>query len=56
MKTPRPSISGPIARRDLVTLLKYVNRTGRSRICSDGCPSNDPEAHLTRLAAAARMQ
>jgi len=56
MKTPRPNISGPIARRDLVALLKYVNRTGRSQNCVDGCSSNNPEVHLNRLAAAARMQ
>jgi hypothetical protein len=48
-------ISGPIARRDLVTILKYVNRTGRSRRSVDGS-FGSPEIHLDRLAAAARMQ
>lgn len=48
-------ISGPIARRDLVTILNYVNRSGRSQRCVDGSYSR-PEIHLDRLAAAARMQ
>jgi hypothetical protein len=48
-------ISGPIARRDLVTILEYVNRSGRSQRGIDGSFSR-PEIHLDRLAAAARMQ
>ena len=57
MKTPSITldISGPIARRDLVTILKYVNRSGRSQKCVDGS-SGGAEVHLERLAAAARMQ
>jgi hypothetical protein len=51
----RTDISGPIARRDLVTILGYVNRSGRSRKSVDGSFSG-PEVHLDRLAAAARMQ
>ena len=54
MKTT-PDISGPIARRDLVTVLKYVNRSARSQKCVDGTFTS-PEVHLHRLAAAARMQ
>jgi len=58
MKTMRSTcfdISGPIARRDLVTILNYVNRSGRSQRCVDGS-FDRPEVHLDRLAAAARMQ
>lgn len=55
MKT-LPGISGPIARRDLITILKYVNRTGRSQRCVDGNFNASAEVHLDRLAAAARMQ
>jgi hypothetical protein len=51
----RLDITGPIARRDLVTILKYVNRSGRSQGCVDGSFTR-PEVHLDRLAAAARMQ
>ena len=47
--------SRPIVRRDLVTILKYVNRTGRSQKCVDGSFGR-PEVHLDRLAAAAGMQ
>ena len=48
-------IAGPIARRDLVTILRYVNRSSRSQHCVDGSFGR-PETHLDRLAAAARMQ
>ena len=48
-------ISAPIARRDLVTILKYVNRSSRSQKCVDGSFTS-AEVHLDRLAAAARMQ
>lgn len=48
-------ISGPIARRDLVTILRYVNRSSRSQKCVDGSFIS-AELHLDRLAAAARMQ
>ena len=51
----RLDISGPIARRDLVTILKYVNRSSRSQKCVDGSFSS-AEAQLNRLAAAAGMQ
>ena len=46
---------GPITRRDLVTILHYVNRSGRSQRCIDGS-LQEPEVHLNRLASAARMQ
>jgi hypothetical protein len=57
MKTPTAylDISRPIARRDLVTILNYVNRSSRSQKCVDGT-FNGAEVHLDRLAAAARMQ
>jgi hypothetical protein len=48
-------MSGPIVRRDLVTILKYVNRSARSQRCVDGSLGR-AEVHLDRLAAAARMQ
>jgi len=47
--------TAPIARRDLVTILKYVNHTSRSRKCVDGSFGN-ADIHLNRLAAAAGMQ
>jgi hypothetical protein len=56
MKTPRVDISGPIARRDLVTILGYVNRSSRSQRCVDGSFRSCAEAHLDRLASAAGMQ
>jgi hypothetical protein len=56
MKTPSLDISGPIARRDLVTILKYVNRSCRSQKCVDGTFAGNSEVHLDRLATAARMQ
>jgi hypothetical protein len=55
MPSARLDISGPIARRDLVTILNYVNRGGRSQKCVDGS-FGTAEVHLDRLAAAARMQ
>ena len=58
MKTTRSTrlgLTGPIARRDLVTILGYVNRSSRSQRCVDGSFGR-PETHLDRLAAAARMQ
>lgn len=48
-------ISGPIARRDLVTILKYVNRSSRNEKSVDGSFAS-AEVHLDRLAAAAGMQ
>lgn len=48
-------ISAPIARRDLVTILKYVNRSSRNEKSVDGSFAS-AEVHLDRLAAAARMQ
>jgi len=56
MKTPSFDISGPIARRDLVAILKYVNRSGRSQKCVDGSFNHGAEVHLDLLATAARMQ
>jgi hypothetical protein len=56
MKTPSLDISGPIARRDLVTILKYVNRSCRGQKCVDGTFPGNSEVHLDRLATAARMQ
>lgn len=54
MKTTRADFTGPLQRRDLITVLTYVNRSGRSQKCVDG--SFGPETHLDRLAAAAGMQ
>lgn len=54
MKTSRTDLTGPLQRRDLVTVLAYVNRSARSQKCVDG--SFGPETHLDRLAAAAGMQ
>lgn len=54
MKTMRADFTGPLQRRDLVAVLTYVNRSGRSQRCVDG--SFGPETHLDRLAAAAGMQ
>ena len=51
----RHAITGPIARRDLVTILEYVNRGSRSQKCVDGS-FGSAEVHLNRLAAAAGMQ
>ena len=55
MKTNRADFTRPLQRRDLIALLTYVNRTGRSQKCVDGSFGN-PEIHLDRLAAAAGMQ
>ena len=52
MKSARADTQFP--RRDLSTILAYVNRTGRSQKCVDG--SFNLESHLDRLAAAAGMQ
>ena len=52
MKTARHDISAPLQRPDLLSVLAYVNRSGRSQKCVDG----SPEVHLNRLAAAAGMQ
>jgi len=54
MKSALTSFTGPLQRRDLITVLTYVNRSGRSQKCVDG--SFGPESHLDRLAAAAGMQ
>jgi len=58
MKTIRstsPDISGPLARRDLLAIFAYVDRSCRgSKTCVDA--SSDAEIHLNRLAAAAGMQ
>jgi hypothetical protein len=55
MKIARRHISGPLQRPDLIAVLAYVNRSGRSQRSVDGSFGN-PEAHLDRLAAAAGMQ
>jgi hypothetical protein len=55
MKTPRLDISAPLQRRDLITVLAYVNRGGRAQKSVDGSFGN-AEMHLDRLAAAAGMQ
>jgi hypothetical protein len=55
MRTARPNISGPLQRPDLIAILAYVNRSGRSQKCVDGSFGN-AEVHLDRLAAAAGMQ
>jgi hypothetical protein len=55
MKKARTDISAPLQRRDLIAVLAYVNRSGRSQKCVDGTFRN-AEAHLDRLAAAAGMQ
>jgi hypothetical protein len=55
MKTTRADFTGPLQRRDLIAVLAYVNRSGRSQRCVDGS-FGGPEAHLDRLAAAAGMQ
>jgi len=54
MKATRADIKAPLQRRDLITILAYVNRTGRSQRCVDG--SFNVESHIDRLAAAAGMQ
>jgi hypothetical protein len=51
----RLAMTGRFARRDLITILHYVNRGARSQRCIDGSFAA-PEVHLDRLAAAARMQ
>jgi hypothetical protein len=57
MKATRLAIHAPIARRDLIAILKYVNRSSRSQKCVDGSfTSGSTEVHLDRLATAARMQ
>ena len=55
MKTARPHIFAPLQRRDLISVLAYVNRSGRAQKCVDGSFGN-AEVHLDRLAAAAGMQ
>jgi hypothetical protein len=55
MKTTRVDRSAPLQRRDLIAILAYVNRDGRSRTCVDGS-FGSAEVHLGRLAAAAGMQ
>jgi hypothetical protein len=56
MKTPTFDISGPIARRDLIAILKYVNRSSRSQRSVDGSFNRRAELYLDRLATAAGMQ
>lgn len=54
MKAIGADLKAPFQRRDLITILAYVKRTGRSQRCVDG--SFNPESQLDRLAAAAGMQ
>jgi hypothetical protein len=55
MKAIRPNITAPLQRRDLLSVLAYVNRSGRAQKCVDGS-FGSAEVHLDRLAAAAGMQ
>jgi len=55
MKYARLDISAPLQRRDLITVLAYVNRSARAQRSVDGSFDN-AEVHLDRLAAAAGMQ
>ena len=57
MKNPARTgnLFGPLARRDLVAILAYVNRGTRSAKCVDAS-FDSAEVHLNRLAAAAGMQ
>jgi hypothetical protein len=55
MKTARAVLTGPLQRPDLVSVLAYVNRSGRSQKCVDGT-FGGVEVHLERLAAAAGLQ
>lgn len=55
MKCARADIFAPLQRRDLIAILAYVNRAGRTRKCVDGS-FGDADVHLNRLAAAAGMQ
>jgi hypothetical protein len=58
MKDPSTSLvnlAGPLARRDLIAIMAYVNRSARSARCVDGS-FDCAEVHLNRLAAAAGMQ
>ena len=55
MNSARTDMSGPLQRRDLIAILPYVNRGGRSQKCVDAAFGN-AEVHLNRLAAAAGMQ
>ncbi|MCL6729750.1 hypothetical protein [Sphingomonas hankyongi] len=48
------SLSDPLARRDIVAICVYLNRT-RGTKAVDACVTN-PGVHLDRLTAAARMQ
>lgn len=52
---PRAALTAPLARRDLLAVLAYVNRGGRNPKCVDGSFA-EAEVHLNRLAAAAGMQ
>jgi hypothetical protein len=58
MKSPNAllaNFSGPLARRDLIAIMAYVNRSARGSRCVDGT-FDGAEVHLNRLAAAAGMQ
>ena len=50
-----PNILARPLRRDLIAILGYVNRTGRSTKSVDGSFGR-VEVHLDRLASVARMQ
>ena len=55
MKNARSVLTAPLQRPDLVSVLAYVNRSGRSQRCVDGTFGR-AEVDLNRLAAAAGMQ
>ncbi|MEO8454899.1 MAG: hypothetical protein ABI454_07055 [Sphingomicrobium sp.] len=53
--TSTANLAGPLARRDLIAILAYVNAGARSARCLDGT-FDRAEVHLNRLVAAAGMQ
>jgi hypothetical protein len=56
MKTDRQPLTGTLPRPELVSVLAYVNRSGRSQRCVDGTFGGVAEIDLIRLTAAAGMQ
>ena len=52
--SPPPAVSGDLVRPDLIAILAYMSPCARSGKCVDGTMA--AENHLSRLAAAARMQ
>jgi hypothetical protein len=49
----RPSLTGPLPRRDILAICVYLNRTNHKAV--DACVTG-PDSILEKLAAAARMQ